>query len=101
MVFRTILCTDGHWVRARSRSSRKALPRPCAPRRERNPMRATLPQLTTETLHIRPWPDPVIDAVGHDPRSTYVERFWLGVLGPSTPWLIRRIADGPDDQPAG
>jgi hypothetical protein len=25
----------------------------------------------------------VIDAVGHDPRSTYVEMFWLSILGPS------------------
>ncbi|MDQ6911186.1 MAG: hypothetical protein M3Z84_10475, partial [Actinomycetota bacterium] len=36
------------------------------------------------TLAIRPWPDGVIDALGHDPRSQYVERFWLGILGPST-----------------
>jgi hypothetical protein len=35
-------------------------------------------------LPVRPWPDPVIDALGHDPRSAYVERFWLGILGPST-----------------
>ncbi len=28
-------------------------------------------------LSIRPWPDGVIDALGHDPRSLYVERFWL------------------------
>ncbi len=33
-------------------------------------------------LPIRPWPDGVIDALGHDPRSAYVEQFWLGVLGP-------------------
>ena len=32
----------------------------------------------------RPWPDPVIDEVGHDPRSAYVETFWLAVLGPPT-----------------
>ncbi len=25
-------------------------------------------------LPVRPWPDPVIDALGHDPRSAYVER---------------------------
>jgi hypothetical protein len=33
-------------------------------------------------LPVRPWPDSVIDALGHDPRSAYVERFWLGILGP-------------------
>ena len=43
--------------------------------------------MDAQTLAIRPWPDPVIDAVGHDPRSSYVEHFWLGVLGPSTTWL--------------
>jgi hypothetical protein len=52
-------------------------------------------------LHIRPWPDPVIDKVGHDPRSTYVERFWLSVLGPSTTWLLRRIATSLEQSPAG
>jgi hypothetical protein len=47
-------------------------------------MPVAIPDLSTETIAIRPWPDEVIDAVGHDPRSAYVERFWLGVLGPST-----------------
>lgn len=53
------------------------------------------------TLSIRPWPDGVIDALGHDPRSQYVEKFWLGVLGPSTTWLLRRLAAGLEDEPAG
>ena len=35
-------------------------------------------------LCVEPWHDPVIDEVGHDPRSTYVETFWLPVLGPTT-----------------
>jgi hypothetical protein len=56
---------------------------------------------TSEILAVRPWPDPVIDDLGFDPRSVYVERFWLGVLGPSTTWLLRRIAAGFDDQPDG
>src|SRR5438874_7497315 len=64
-------------------------------------MRATLPPLSGDTLHVRPWPDPVIDAVGHDPRSSYVERFWLGILGPSTTWLLRRLAAGLEAQPSG
>lgn len=64
-------------------------------------MPATLPDLPTETLTVRPWPDPVIDRVGHDPRSTYVERFWLSVLGPSTTWLLRRVATGLEAEPAG
>ena len=44
-------------------------------------MRAAL-ELPPDDIHVRPWPDPVIDAVGLDPRSAYVERFWLGILGP-------------------
>ncbi|MEA2902491.1 MAG: hypothetical protein QOH36_2378 [Actinomycetota bacterium] len=59
----------------------------------------TCPTLTV--LPVRPWPDPVIDALGHDPRSTYVELFWLGILGPSTTWLLRRLAAGLDASPAG
>ena len=53
------------------------------------------------TVAIRPWPDSVIDALGHDPRSSYVEHFWLGVLGPSTTWLLRRLATGLEASPAG
>ncbi len=54
-----------------------------------------------DTLAIRPWPDDVIDSLGFDPRAPYVERFWLGVLGPSTTWLLRRIAAGFDQAPEG
>src|SRR5438034_10113701 len=60
-----------------------------------------VPIPTTATLAVRPWPDDVIDALGHDPRSTYVEQFWLGILGPSTTWLLRRNATGLDDNPSG
>ena len=38
-------------------------------------MTITLPEAPTSTLTVRPWPDSVIDAVGHDPRSHYVEQF--------------------------
>ena len=53
------------------------------------------------SLNICPWPDDVIDALGFDPRSSYVETFWLGILGPSTTWLMRRIATGLDESPHG
>ena len=36
------------------------------------------------TLLIKPWNDPVVDTLGHDPRSHYVETYWLGTLGPPT-----------------
>jgi hypothetical protein len=54
-----------------------------------------------ESITVRPWPDAVIDALGHDPRSAYVEQFWLGILGPSTTWLLRRLAAGLEASPAG
>lgn len=53
------------------------------------------------TLAIVPWDDPVLEARGHDPRSEYVERFWLPILGPSTTWLLRRFARGFEEVPGG
>src|SRR5437764_9791176 len=50
---------------------------------------------------IVPWPDVVIDALGHDPRSPYVETYWLAVLGPSTTWLLRRLASRLEVEPDG
>jgi len=50
---------------------------------------------------IRPWIDPVVDDDGYDPRSRYVETFWLGVLGPTATWLVRRLAAGLDVAPDG
>ncbi len=57
--------------------------------------------LTTPVVVIRPWIDPVVDDDGHDPRSRYVETFWLGVLGPTATWLVRRLAAGLDRSPDG
>jgi hypothetical protein len=52
-------------------------------------------------LAVQAWRDPVIDAVGHDARSPYVERFWLGLLGPSATWLLRRLVQGLEEHPEG
>ncbi len=54
-----------------------------------------------ETLIIAPWPDRMNDTMGHDPRSWYVETFWLPTLGPTCILLLRRIADGFDRNPDG
>ena len=59
------------------------------------------PLIAHETLSVRPWLDPVVDRVGHDPRSRYVERFWLGVLGPTSVWLLRWLAWSFDVSPDG
>lgn len=56
---------------------------------------------TTDRLRIVAWPDPVIDLLGHEPRSGYVERFWLPILGPTTTLLLRRLAAGFDGAPDG
>jgi hypothetical protein len=56
---------------------------------------------TNGQIAVRPWTDPVLDEIGYDPRSRYVERFWLPVLGPSTTWLLRHLAARLDTSPAG
>jgi hypothetical protein len=43
---------------------------------------------------VRPWIDPVVEAVGQPPDGRYVELFWLGVLGPTATWLLRRLVMG-------
>lgn len=53
------------------------------------------------TLLFVRWDDPVLDELGHDPRSAYAERFWLPVLGPTSAWLLRRLAHEFDHQPDG
>jgi hypothetical protein len=50
---------------------------------------------------VMPWLDPEQDDNGHDPRSAYVETFWLPVVGPSTTLLLRRLADEFDAEPEG
>ena len=61
-----------------------------------------LTDLTTETtLMVVPWHDPVVDSVGFDVRSLYVELFWLNVLGPTATWTLRRLAHGLERYPLG
>lgn len=52
-------------------------------------------------FHIEPWVDPVVDEVGHDPRSAYAETYWLPILGPSVTWMLRRFATYLDEAPHG
>jgi hypothetical protein len=52
-------------------------------------------------INVRQWIDPLVDENGHDPRSSYVETFWLGVLGPTATWLLRRLAAGLEQHPDG
>lgn len=50
---------------------------------------------------VLPWHDPAVDPIGFDPRSRYLELFWLSALGPTTTLLLRRFADGLDSYPDG
>lgn len=59
------------------------------------------PGALPDRLVLTAWADPLIDAVGHDPRSAYVEDFWLGILGPSAVWLLRRLARELEAAPDG
>ncbi len=47
------------------------------------------------------WDDPRSNADWHELRGDYVERFWLGVLGPATTLLLRRFARGFVERPDG
>jgi hypothetical protein len=56
---------------------------------------------TEPTLMVVPWHDPVVDHVGFDVRSSYVETFWLNILGPTASWTLRRLVNGLDRYPLG
>src|SRR5580693_4064481 len=64
------------------------------------PTRAAPHTHSPTILRVVTWEDAADDGQ-FDPRSRYVERFWLSVLGPSAVWILRRLADGLDDRPDG
>src|SRR5262252_10235833 len=52
-------------------------------------------------IQVVPWTDPVVDVIGHDPRSWYAETFWLPTLGPTCLLLLRHLADRFERAPDG
>lgn len=52
---------------------------------------------STDQITLTRWEDPLLDQLGYDPRSRYVETYWLGILGPSTTLLLRHFADALDE----
>lgn len=54
-----------------------------------------------EQVIVLPWVDGDQHPRGYDPRHPYVEQFWLGILGPSAIWLMRRLAVAFDTWPDG
>lgn len=63
--------------------------------------RPQVPEEPRSKIQVVAWPDPVIDDLGADPRSAYVEKFWLSILGPSTTWLLRHLANELEASPSG
>lgn len=59
------------------------------------------PSLPTDRLSVVAWTDAPTDHPAHDPRGRYVEKYWLGILGPSATWLLRHISDELEASPAG
>jgi hypothetical protein len=57
-------------------------------------------QFPEDRLRVVRWSDPVLDKLGHDIQSIYVERFWLPVVGPSALLLLRRLDADLKDRPA-
>ena len=57
--------------------------------------------VTDQLLMVVPWVDPLVDSIGYDVRSQYVELFWLNVLGPTATWILRRLVLGFDRYPLG
>jgi hypothetical protein len=45
--------------------------------------------------------DPAVEAVGHEPRSRYVEVFYLGILGPAAVVAARHLAGRLEASPEG
>ncbi len=54
-----------------------------------------------DPLRVVPLTDPVIDSVGRPVSDTYVETYWLPILGPSALWALRRIGGWLMDCPDG
>ena len=57
--------------------------------------------LDVSGLTVIAWPDPGLDAAGHDPRATYARRFWTPTLGPSTLLLMALLVERLEREPAG
>ncbi len=93
-----------------SRQARKVPPPPgwagpapssLGPGSSSNQLEQRIPTFPEEQLSVTAWPDPVLDQLGHDPRSMYVEKFWLSILGPSCLLLLRRLAIELERNPEG
>ena len=54
-----------------------------------------------DPLNVVALTDQVIDQLGHDSRSSYVETYWLPILGPSAILAARRLGEWLESSPDG
>ena len=47
-----------------------------------------------DPLPVVRWSDPLVETLGYDARSRYVETYWTPAMGPSAIALVRRLNDG-------
>ena len=47
---------------------------------------------TPPRMRVEPWADARAEGFGHRPGSAYIERVWLGALGPSATWAWLHLA---------
>lgn len=50
------------------------------------------PAGTHDRIEVSCWRDAVVERVGFDACGDYVELFWLPIIGPTSTWLLRRLA---------
>ena len=62
---------------------------------------ATRDSREAKALTIITWRDELVERVGYDVHGEYVERFWLGIIGPTATWLLRHLVAGLAASPQG
>ncbi len=58
-------------------------------------------EVLQQTLELRALADPLVEQLGYEPRSYYVEVCWLPILGPTASWLYRRLGTWAQAEPDG
>jgi hypothetical protein len=51
-----------------------------------------LNDIAVREIEVACWRDSVVERVGFDACGDYVELFWLPIIGPTSTWLLRRLA---------
>lgn len=62
---------------------------------------ATCWLVANDPVPVTAWRDSVVDRIGYRPDSLYTETFWLPLVGPTSLWVMRRMARWLDDSPDG